>query len=46
MDEDDIILTSLAYLDVIGEIERLCQKTIQKQLEPTKITPEGNVFVF
>ena len=43
MDEDDIILTILVYLDVIGEIDRLCQKAINKELEPTEITPQGTV---
>ena len=41
MDEDDILLTSLVFLDVIGEVKSLCEKAVNSQLKESELTAEG-----
>ena len=45
MDEDDIILTTMLYLDEFGKVRRWCNQAERKMLPETILSPEGNIAV-
>ena len=41
MDVDDILLTSLHYIDQSGDIKKLCEQGLRKQLTGIELSEEG-----
>ena len=41
MDIDEILWTTLLYLEEGGKLSTLCEKAVKKQLKDTNLSPEG-----
>ena len=44
MDVEEILWTTLLYLEEGGKLSNLCEKAVKKQLKDTNLSPEGKYY--